>query len=58
LTRDGAYVGVIDRPGEPAGQIELSWGWYVALLGAALMLTGSALRTGETERIRRPPGTL
>ena len=27
------YVGVIDRPGEPAGQIELEWGWYVALLG-------------------------
>ena len=21
------YVGVIDRPGTPAGQIELEWGW-------------------------------
>lgn len=52
------YVGVIDRPGEPAGQIELSWGWYVALLGSILMLAGSALRTGKTERRRKPPGTI
>lgn len=52
------YVGVIDRPGEPAGQIELAWGWYVALLGSILMLAGSALRTGETARRRKPPGTI
>ena len=52
------YVGVIDRPGEPPGQIELSWGWYVALLGAGLMLAGSALRSGESERRRKPPGTV
>jgi hypothetical protein len=52
------YVGVIDRPGEPPGQIELAWGWYVALLGAILMLAGSAMRTGETERRRKPPGTI
>lgn len=52
------YVGVIDRPGEPSGQIELAWGWYVALLGAALMLAGSARRTGETARRRKPPGTI
>jgi hypothetical protein len=52
------YVGVIDRPGEPAGQIELAWGWYVALLGSLLMLAGSAMRTGETERRRKPPGTI
>lgn len=52
------YVGVIDRPGEPAGQIELAWGWYVALLGTALMLGGSALRTGEIARRRKPPGTI
>lgn len=52
------YVGVIDRPGAPAGQIELEWGWYVALLGSALMLAGSALRTGETARRRKPPGAI
>lgn len=49
---------MIDRPGTPAGQIELEWGWYVALLGTILMLAGSALRTGETERRRKPPGTI
>jgi hypothetical protein len=52
------YVGVIDRPGDPSGEIELRWGWYVALLGSLLMLGGSARRTGETERRRKPPGTL
>lgn len=52
------YVGVIDRPGEPSGQIELRWGWYVALLGSMLMLGGAALRTGESERRRKPPGTI
>ncbi|MEA2219177.1 MAG: hypothetical protein QOJ35_1803 [Solirubrobacteraceae bacterium] len=53
-----AYVGVVDRPGEPPGEIELAWGWYVALAGSVLMLVGAALRTGETERRRKPPGTI
>jgi hypothetical protein len=52
------YVGVVDRPGEPPGQIELAWGWYVSLLGCVLMLVGAARRTGEAERRRKPPGTL
>jgi hypothetical protein len=52
------YVGVVDRPGEPPGQIELAWGWYVALLGCVLMLVGAARRTGEAERRRKPPGAL
>lgn len=52
------YLGVVDRPGEPPGQIELRWGWYVALAGSALMLVGAALRTGESERRRKPPGMI
>jgi hypothetical protein len=52
------YVGVIDRPGEPPGQIELSWGWYAALAGCMLMLFGAARRTGENARGRKPPGTI
>ncbi len=52
------YVGVVDRPGTPSGQIELQWGWYLALAGSMLMLAGSALRTGETARRRKPPGTI
>jgi len=53
-----SYVGVIDRPGEPPAEIELSWGWYVALAGCALMLVGAAQRTGESARRRKPPGTI
>jgi len=52
------YVGVIDRPGEPPGQIELGWGWWLAFAGSVLMLVGAARRTGETERRRKPPGTI
>ena len=52
------YVGVIDRPGEPPGQIELAWGWWVAFAGSAVMFAGAARRTGETPRRRKPPGTI
>jgi hypothetical protein len=52
------YVGVVDRPGEPPGEIELGWGWYAAFAGAVLMLVGAGRRTGETERRRKPPGTI
>jgi hypothetical protein len=52
------YNGVIDRPGDPSGQIELEWGWYVTLLGTVLMVGGAALRSTETERRRKPPGTI
>jgi hypothetical protein len=52
------YNGIIDRPGDPSGQIELEYGWYVALVGTVLMLGGSALRSTETERRRKPPGTI
>jgi hypothetical protein len=53
-----AYVGVIDRAGEPSGTISLQWGWFVALLGTILMCIGSALRSSEVERRRKPPGSL
>jgi hypothetical protein len=52
------YVGIIDRPGEPSGTIALQWGWFVALLGTILMCIGSALRSSEVERKRKPPGSL
>src|SRR3954451_20116719 len=34
------YVGLVDRPGEPSGQISLKLGWFLALVGCILMLTG------------------
>ena len=52
------YAGIIDRPGEPSGQVELEWGWYVAMAGSILMLVGSSLRASEVERKRKPPGVL
>lgn len=52
------YNGVIDRPGDPSGEIELRIGWYVSFLGALLMLTGSVMRQQETEMRRKPPGVL
>jgi hypothetical protein len=52
------YVGVVDRPGEPSGQIQLRAGWYLAVLGTVLEIAGGAIRAGGTERPRKPPGVL
>jgi hypothetical protein len=52
------YVGLVDRPGDPSGQISLKFGWFVALLGIAAIIVGGALRAGGTERPRKPPGVL
>lgn len=52
------YSGVIDRPGEPSGEIELEIGWYGALLGSILMIVGAAMRSSDVERARKPPGTI
>ena len=58
LTGFVVYVGVIDRPGDPSGEIELEFGWYIALLGTILILAGGASRSSESERKRKPPGVL
>ena len=52
------YNGVIDRPGEPSSEISLQPGWWVAVLGTLLMLSGAALRSSEVERTRKPPGVI
>ena len=52
------YNGIIDRPGEPSGEIELEIGWYGLMLGAILMFIGAAIRSSEVERARKPPGTI
>ena len=52
------YVGFVDRPGEPSGEISLKGGWFVAVLGCALAIAGGAMRAGSTERPRKPPGVL
>jgi len=52
------YNGVLDRPGEPSGQISLGIGFYGMLVGAILIFAGGALRSAESERRRKPPGVL
>ncbi len=52
------YNGVIDRPGEPSGEISLQLGWVVACAGTVLMFFTAALRSSESERPRKPPGTM
>jgi hypothetical protein len=52
------YVGVIGRPGQPAGAVSLGAGWYLAALGCILECAGGAVRAGSTERPRKPPGVL
>jgi len=52
------YMGIIDRPGEPPSEIELEYGWYVALLGTILIGVGGSYRASTSERPRKPPGVL
>ena len=52
------YVGIIDRPGEPQGEISLGIGWFLSFGGTILMAIGGAMRAGGTERPRKPPGVL
>jgi hypothetical protein len=53
-----AYTGLLDRPGSPSGAIALQAGFFGALAGSVLMIAGGAMRAGETETARRPPGVL
>jgi hypothetical protein len=52
------FVGVIDHPGSPSGEITVSIGWWVALAACLLILTGSVWRSKESGAGRKPPGVL
>ena len=52
------YLGIIDRPGEPPGEIGLGLGWVLSFAGVVLMAIGGAMRAGSSERPRKPPGVL
>jgi len=52
------YHGMLDRPGEPSGQISLGIGWFGMMLGALLIFGDGALRSSQVERRRKPPGVL
>jgi hypothetical protein len=50
------FRGVIDRPGTPAGEIGIDYGWWIALAGGLLILIGSVWRAQESAATRKPPG--
>ncbi len=52
------FRGVIDKPGNPPGQISISFGWWLALLASLLILTGAISRSREASTRRKPPGVL
>jgi hypothetical protein len=52
------FVGVIDHPGSPPGEISVAIGWWVALAACLLILTGSVWRSKESGAGRKPPGVL
>jgi hypothetical protein len=52
------YNGLAARPGTSNSLVGLKYGWYLALIGALLMLGGSAVRSSGGERPRKPPGTI
>jgi hypothetical protein len=52
------FRGLIDKPGFPTGEISVSWGWGVAMLGAVLILIGAVWRSQESAAQRKPPGVL
>ena len=53
-----AYQAFISKPGDPNSLVHLRWGIFIALLATVLMFVGSALRSSDVERARKPPGTL
>jgi hypothetical protein len=52
------FVGVIDHPGSPPGEIGVTTGWFVAVAADLLILTGSVWRAKESATARKPPGVL
>jgi hypothetical protein len=52
------FVGVIDHPGSPPGEITVTTGWFVALAADLLILSGAIWRSQESGARRKPPGIL
>jgi hypothetical protein len=52
------FRGLIDKPGAPADQISIDFGWGVALAGTLLMIAGAVWRSQESAPRRKPPGVL
>lgn len=49
---------ILGKPGSDPVDISLSYGWFVGLLGAIMIMVGGTLRQALTGRTRKPPGVL
>ena|SRR5438270_3511701 len=52
------YLTLIDKPGDTTSLTHLRYGIFVSLLGALMMVGGSATRASSVERPRKPPGVI
>jgi hypothetical protein len=52
------FRGVIDPPGSPPEEINVTYGFFIALVAGILMLLGSVWRAQESAPRRKPPGVL
>jgi hypothetical protein len=52
------FRGVLDKPGQPRGEITITYGWWIGLAGALLILFGAVFRSQESAARRKPPGVL
>jgi hypothetical protein len=52
------FLGVIDKPGSPRGEITVAIGWWLALIADLLILSGAIWRSQESGAARKPPGIL
>ncbi len=52
------FVGFLDKPGSPRGEISLTYGWWLALAAGVLIVVGSIWRSQESASQRKPPGVL
>ena len=49
---------ILGRPGDPDSEIDIKIGYFVGLLGSAMICAGGIIRQAEGDRARKPPGTV
>jgi hypothetical protein len=49
---------ILGRPGDPDSEISIKIGYFVGMLGSAMICAGGIIRQAEGDRARKPPGTL
>ena len=52
------FLGLLDKPGTPRGEISIAIGWWVALVADLMILVGSVWRAQKSGAARKPPGVL